>query len=233
MLEEYVQKAFSHVVSTSPPKWLNIVLDINGILYYCMEKVATNNMPFVNDVRDGIHSSKVPTMVKPKAVFMSLDLFKFFIAISKFVACLSIWSSMKRSIVEQTVNYFFCGLPLLFEILGLDSCQKIETSHCKYLIVISGSKEIFLKNLSEALFIGSTCINRKNIILIDNNPKKYMCNDNGNYPFFQTWTSLAIINDFFLGSLAPWLFQLMINCNCRQFRNFVNRNQIRMWPLAT
>jgi hypothetical protein len=41
----------SSVVSISPPKWLNIVLDINGILCHCMEKAATRGILFVNDVK--------------------------------------------------------------------------------------------------------------------------------------------------------------------------------------
>jgi hypothetical protein len=35
---------------------------------------------------------------------------------------------MKRSTVEEIIDYFFHGLPSLFEILGQDSCRKIETS---------------------------------------------------------------------------------------------------------
>jgi hypothetical protein len=49
--EEYIPKGVSSVVSTSPTKWLNIVLDINGILCHCMEKAATRGMLFVNDVK--------------------------------------------------------------------------------------------------------------------------------------------------------------------------------------
>jgi hypothetical protein len=64
VLQEYVPKGVSSVVSTSPPKWLNIVLDINGIPCHCMEKAATRGMLFVNDVKQGIHSSMVPTIVE-------------------------------------------------------------------------------------------------------------------------------------------------------------------------
>ena len=51
VLLEYVPKSVSSVVSTSPSKWLNIVLDINGILCHCMEKAATRGMLFKNDVK--------------------------------------------------------------------------------------------------------------------------------------------------------------------------------------
>jgi hypothetical protein len=74
-------------------------------------------------------------------------------------------------------------------------------------------KEIVLKYLSETLFIGSTRINIKNTIVIDDNPEKCVYNDSGNYLFFQTWTYKAISDDFFLRGLAPWLLQLHTDYN--------------------
>jgi hypothetical protein len=136
------------IVSTSPPKWLNINLDINGILCHCIKKAETNKMSFVNDVRDAIHSSTVPTIVGSKAVFTPPGLLEFFTAISKFVARVFIWRSMKKSTVEEIVDYLFHGLPPPFEILRQDCCRKIETSRRKYFKVIGGLKEIFLENLS-------------------------------------------------------------------------------------
>jgi hypothetical protein len=101
--QEYVPKGVSSVVSTNPPKWLNIVLDINSILCYCMEKAMTRGMLFVNDesYKQGIHSPTVPTIVGPKAVFTRPSLHEFFTTISKFAARVLIWSSMKRSTVEK------------------------------------------------------------------------------------------------------------------------------------
>ena len=117
----------SSIVSTSPPKWLNIVLDINGILYHCMEKAATRRMLLVNDVNQGIHSPTVPTIVEPKAVFTCSSLYEVLSTISKFAAHVIIWSSMKRSTVENIVQYLFRSLPLPFDILGHDNFQRIET----------------------------------------------------------------------------------------------------------
>ena len=115
--EEYVPKGVSHVDLMTKAKWLNIILDINGILCHYIEKVGTSKMPFVYDERQGIHSSIIPMVLRPKAVFMCPGLLEFFIEISKFAACIFIWSSMKRSIVDKIVNYFFRGLPLPFDIL--------------------------------------------------------------------------------------------------------------------
>jgi hypothetical protein len=220
--KEFVPKEKSLVVSTSPPKWLNIILDINGILCHCMEKVATNRMPFVNDVRDGIHSLTVPTIIRPKAIFKRPSLLEFFTTISKFANYIFIWNSIKMSIIEEIIDYPFRNLPPPFEILRQDNYRKIETSRGKYLKVIGGSKEIFLKNLSQALFIGSTHLNGENIILINENTKKCVCIDSRNC-LLQTWTPLADTDDFLLCTLAPWLLRFYTNCSRRHLKNFVNR----------
>jgi hypothetical protein len=122
-------------------------------------------------------------------------------------------------------------LPQSFEILGQDSYRKIEISRGKYLKVISGFKEIFLKNLFEALFIGSTHLNKENTILIDDSSKKYVCNDSGNCLFLETWAPLDVVDDFLLRTLGPWLSQLHTDCKCGQLRDFINRNRIRV-PLV-
>jgi hypothetical protein len=222
--EEYVPKGVSPIVLTTKAKWLNIVLDINGILCHCMEKAGMSRMPFVYDVKQEIHSSTVPTIVGPKVVFTRPGLFEFLIEISNFVACIIIWSSMKRSTIDKIVDYLFRGLPLPFDILGQDSCRKIETSWGKYLTVIGRSKEIFLKNLSEALLVGSSLLDEENTILIDDSPEKCICNDRGNCLFLKTWTPLDSTDVFFIRTLAPWLLRLHGNCNRGQLRDFVNSN---------
>jgi hypothetical protein len=231
--EEFISNEQSAVVSTDPkPKWLNIVLDINGILCHYMEKKATNRMPFVNSVQQGTHSSTVPTFVGPKAVFTRPGLHEFLTAISKFAARVIIWSSMKRSTVEDIVHYLFRGLPQPFEVLGQDSCRKIKIYRGKYLKVIGGSKEIFLKNLSEALFVGSTQLDEENTIIIDDSPEKCVCNDRGNCLFLETWSPLGVADDFLVRTLGQWLLRLYTDCTRGQLRDFVNRNRIGVPPLA-
>jgi hypothetical protein len=98
--------------------------------------------------------------------------------------------------------------------------------------VIGGSKEIFLKVLSEKLFIGSTWMDSQNTILIDDSPEKCVCNDSGNCLFLETWNPLDAFDDFLLCSLAPWLLNVYKNCGRGQLRDFVNREQIGVHPLA-
>ena len=104
-------------MSTSPLKWLNVILDINKNICHCIEKKVTNRMPFVNTVQQGIHSSMVPTIIRPKAIFIRPSLHEFLFAISKFVAKIIILSSMKRSTIKEIVHYLFHGLLQSFEVL--------------------------------------------------------------------------------------------------------------------
>ena len=222
----------SPIVLMTKAKWLNIVLDINRILCHYIEKVGTSKMPFVYDIEHGIHLSTIPMIVGPKAVYTHPGLLKFLTKISKFIARIVIWSPMKRSTVQKIVDYLFCGLPLPFDILGQDSYQKIKTSRGKYLTIIGGPKEIFLKNLSEALFVGSTLLDQENIVLIDDSPEKCICNDRGNCLFLKIWNPLDSTNNFLMRTLAPWLLQLQDNCSRGQLRDFINSNQIGVSPLV-
>jgi hypothetical protein len=197
-----------------------------------MEKKTTNRMSFVNSVQQWIHSSMVPTIVGPKAVFTRPNLYEFLTTISKFVARVIIWSSMKRSTVEEIVHYLFCGLVQPFEVLKQDSCRKIEIYRGKYLKVIGGSKEIFLKNLSKALFIGSTQLDEVNMIIIDDSLEKCVCNDRGNCLFLETWSPLGVADDFLICTLGSWLLRLHTDCTRGQLRDFINRNRTGVLPLV-
>jgi hypothetical protein len=139
---------------------------------------------------------------------------------------------MKRSTVEKIVQYLFRGLPLPFDILGQDSCRRIETLWGKYLTVIGGSKEIFLKVLLEKLFIRSKRMDSQNTTLIDDSPEKCVCNDSENCLILKTWNPLDASDDFLLRSLVPWLLNMHKNCGRGQLRDFVNREQIGVRPLA-
>jgi hypothetical protein len=84
--QEYVPDGVSRVVLTTPAKWLNIVLDINGMLCHCIEKAGMSRMHFLCDVRQGIQSSTISTSVGPMAIFTHPSLLVFLIEINKFAA---------------------------------------------------------------------------------------------------------------------------------------------------
>ena len=73
----------------------------------------------------------------------------------------------------------------------------------KYLIVIGRSNEIFMKVLSKKLFIGSTCMDSQNTILIDDGSEKCVCNDSGNCLFLETWNPLDAADNFLFSTLVP------------------------------
>jgi hypothetical protein len=66
----------------------------------------------------------VSIVIGTKGVFTSLNLFEFLTVIKNFAAHVVIWSSMKRSIVEEIVDYIFHRLPRPFDILGQTSFWK-------------------------------------------------------------------------------------------------------------
>ena len=68
-----------------------------------MEKAAIRGMFPVNNVKQGIHSPMVLTIVGPKVVFMRPSLHEFLNTISEFDTRVLIWSSMKRSTMENIV----------------------------------------------------------------------------------------------------------------------------------
>lgn len=98
----------------------------------------------VNDVKLQIFSSMVPTIVEPKGVFTCPGLHEFITLINQFAAHKVIWSSMKRSTIVEIVDYIFQELPKPFNILGQDSCRKIQTSSGNYLTIIGRLREIYI-----------------------------------------------------------------------------------------
>jgi hypothetical protein len=87
------------------------------------------------------------------------------------------------------MDYIFQGLPKPFNILGQDSCRKIQTSSGNYLTIIGGSREIFLKTLLNTLCVGcpgANVFNNNDTILIDYNIVKSICRDVENSIFLQT-----------------------------------------------
>ena len=122
-------------------------------------------------------------------------------------------------------------------VLDMESSDKTTAGRSKfirgkYLKVIGGSKEIFLKNLSEALFIGTIHMDEENTIIINDSSEKCVCNDRRNCLFLETWTPLDVDDDFLVRILGQWLLRLHTDCICGQLWDFVNRNCIRVPPLT-
>jgi hypothetical protein len=101
-------------------KWLNVVLDLNGILYVYLEaRLLPRGQTYV--VGKKPHSSTVPFLVGRKAVYIRPSCKRFLIELSN-VANITIWSSMRVSTVKSVCNLLFEGLPVKpLNILGHES----------------------------------------------------------------------------------------------------------------
>ena len=110
--------------SRAVSRWLNVMLDLNGILCVCeyrfLSKIQTWN-PESNP-----HSSSVPAKIGPKAVYIHPLCSTFLRVVSDFTD-ITIWSSMHESTTRQICEYLFRGLRMPLHILGQDSCDRIYT----------------------------------------------------------------------------------------------------------
>ena len=75
-------------------------------------------MSFMNSVHLWIHSSTAPTIVRLKVIFTLLGLLEFFTTINKFATRIIIWSSMKKSTIEEIIHHLFRGLLQPCEVFG-------------------------------------------------------------------------------------------------------------------
>ena len=85
-------------------KWLNVVMDLNGILCVCLdERLMPQGQAYV--VSKKPHSGIVPFLVGPKAVYIRPSCNKFLIELGN-VADITIWSSMRVSTVKSVCVLF-------------------------------------------------------------------------------------------------------------------------------
>jgi hypothetical protein len=120
---------FDHKIIPSPSranmKWLNVVLDLNGILCVCQEqRLMPRGRTYV--VGDLPHSSNVWHLVGKKVVFVQLSCRRFFRELGN-VADITIWSSMVVAIAKSVCDLLFKNLPIKpINILGQESCERIR-----------------------------------------------------------------------------------------------------------
>ena len=187
--------------SRAVSRWLNVVLDLNGILCVCEEYRFLPKIQLWNS-ESNPHSS-IPAKIGPKAVYVCPSCSAFLRAMSDF-ADISIWSSMCEPTTRQICEYLFRGLQMPLHILGQDSCDQIfimgRNNRVTTMKVKGTHKDIFLKTLSKDLF---TKFNGKfrmnNTIIIDNSPLKHILNNSENVLFPVWWShDGAGQNDTFL-----------------------------------
>ena len=206
-------------------KWLNIVLDLNGVLCECVERssASRHGQTFCEDQH--VYSSQISTLVGSKGVYCRPCVCEFLRFISGFAARVVVWSSMKRSTVMLIAHFLFHDLPSPYAILGQNECTNIEIGDGQFIFSFNENKLIFLKIMLQQLFRGSATFSpftNDNTILIDDSPKKSVCNENGNTIFLESWSRNELESNYLLDTLAPWLTCLNMQCMPGFLREYVN-----------
>ena len=198
--------------SRAVDKWLNVILDLNGILCVCEDWKSNWNSKHYNDV-SAPHSATVAAIVGMKAVYMHPNCLTFLEELGK-IATISVWSSMKTSNIHGVVDYLFPKRKLPSLVLGQESYTTIRCrdSFGRLLtyMVPGTHKELFLKNL-DTMFCGYRGIfNSGNMVIVDDTPLKHIMNKSGNVLLLNLWSHRGggDYDTFLLHTLLPWIQQL-------------------------
>jgi hypothetical protein len=174
------------------------------------------------------HSSTVPFLVGPKAVYICPSCKRFLTELGN-VADITIWSSMRVSTVKSVCNLLLEGLPVKpLNILGQESYDRIRVQDdwekVSYMKIKGTEKELFLKSIQKHLFSGfggRYCA--ENTIVVDDNPMKHVLNLSENVILPESWTFAGArkLDSFLMDTLLPWVLQLHVNQDqgIRMFRN--------------
>ncbi len=117
--QDGLPRSMSVVPNKRPLKWLNLVLDLNGILCVTGSASAILRGSWKCSLRNQKNfSSTALAMIGSKAVYIRSGLRDFLVEMRKFVNSVVIWSSMKESTAEAIAAFLFGGLPPPDVILG-------------------------------------------------------------------------------------------------------------------
>ncbi len=97
-------------------KWINVVLDLNGILCLCEDWKSKGSIKQFNH-RLEPHSAAMAAVVGPKAIYVRPNCSTFLVELEK-IAVVSVWSSMKKSTIDDICEYLFRHGQMPFLVLG-------------------------------------------------------------------------------------------------------------------
>ena len=204
------------IVPRQRRKWLNIVLDVNGVLGQCIPKFELGRVRRVHEMRDNIFSHETPTIVGGKAVYACQNLRESLKHLSNIAVRIVVWTSMVRSNADLVASYLFTGNPKPYRILAQDQCKMIVFPPGRFSRPVQPG--IFMKVLSEQLFHESSPFTKENTLLIDDSREKSVCNESGHAIFLKPWTHEDENDNVLLGRLLPWLESLHNGCPAGQLR---------------
>ena len=212
--------------SRAVDKWLNVVLDVNGILCVCEDWKSNRNSKHYNDV-SAPHSATVAAIVGMKVVYVRPNCLTFLEELGK-IATISVWSSMNSSNIDGIVDYLFPKGKLPSLVLDQESCTTIQcrdsSGRLSTYMVPGTQKELFLKNL-DTLFCGYRGIfNSGNIAIVDDTLLKHIMNKSENVLLPNPWSHRGggDRDTFLLRTLLPWIQRLHLarKDGLKSFREF-------------
>jgi hypothetical protein len=176
-------------MSVNVLRWLNVILDLNGILCSCVQKNTVTRRGSQQKLFYGegfVHSATIPTCVGPKAIYVRPSIATFVRRVSGF-ADITVWSSMMKSTTSQVVDYLFHRNVKPVAVYGQESCDTIQVNNGEELKYPKSDKNIFLKTMNSHLFLGDASrYKENNTILIDDSPEKSILNNTGNAIFLKS-----------------------------------------------
>ena len=189
-------------------KWLNVVMDLNGILSVCEDWKSNQSTKQFNK-SFAAHSTTIGAVVGMKVVYNRLNGLNFLEELGR-IASIRVWSPMKISNVKGVVNYLFPKGKLPCVVLAQDLCKRLkcrDSSRQLTTFMVSGTqKELFLKNL-DTLFLGYKGIfNLGNTVIVDDTPLKYIMNRSQNVMLLNPWSNCGNgeQDTFLLRTLLLW-----------------------------
>jgi hypothetical protein len=115
------------IESANIQRWLNVILDLNGVLCSCIQKsTVTRRGPQQKPyyAEGFLHSATIPTCVGPKAVYVCPGLAKFIRRVFGFED-ITVWSSMMQSTAVEVIKYLLHKNVQPVAVYGQESCDTI------------------------------------------------------------------------------------------------------------
>lgn len=193
-------------------RWLNVVLDLNGLLCVCEDAKSKGWTKHMGDAQQP-HSATIPALVGPKIVYVRPNCTEFLQQLSQ-IAYVSVWSSMIKPTTEEICQYLFEGFQYSDFVLGQNSCTitrcRENSGYITTLKEPGTNKDLFLKKLSTLYNGYRGQFKPENTVIVDDSPTKHILNNSENVVLLDTWTykGNGPKDTFLLDVLLPWFRRL-------------------------